>query len=250
MRRFALVAALLAVVASGCGRPGTAEEAGKPVAVLAAASLTDAFEAVAKEFERAEPGHKVELSFGSSSSLATQIENGAPADVFASADEKNMTRLVDADLVTGPKPFVGNELRIVVPSGNPKKVTGLADLAKPDMVIAMAAPAVPAGRVAREAFEAAGVPVPDASEEPDVRSALNKVVLGEADAALVWATDVLSGGDKVEGIELPADLDVGTTYPIGVVRDGPNADGAKAFVEFVLSPEGRRILTEHGFTEP
>lgn len=221
------------------------------VSVFAAASLTEAFRTIGKDFEAANPGTKVEFNFAGSSTLARQIIEGAPADVFASADEKNLQKVVDAGDVAGaPQPFVGNRLAIIVPRGNPKHVNGLADLARQGMVISLAAPGVPVGDYAREAFEKAGVPVPNASQETDVKAVAMRVSMGEADAGVVYATDVAAGGDKVEIVVIPDAHNVTAKYPIATLENAPNAAGARAFVAYVLSPPGQTVLKGAGFLAP
>jgi molybdate transport system substrate-binding protein len=252
-RLLAVGTILLAGLAAACGPQGSTagdETASGPAMVLAAASLTESFGALEAEFEKRFPESQIEVSYGSSSALATQIENGAPADVFASADMQNMQRVHAAGLVDQPRPFAANTLQIVVPAGNPKQITGLADLGKPDLVIAMAAPAVPAGRVAAETFGRAGLPIPESSQEPDVKAVLHRVVLGEADAGLVWTTDVLAAGSTVQGIAIPAALGGQTTYPIAQVKAGTGGTAGAAFIDFILSDTGQQILQRHGFKPP
>jgi molybdate transport system substrate-binding protein len=262
----AMGAAMLALVA--CGDDTAADDAsataagdssaiagagparGGSITVFAAASLTDAFAEVAEAFEAANPGLSVELNFASSSALREQILEGAPADVFASANESNMAQLVDAGEVDTSEVFVTNSLQIVVPAGNPAGVTGLDDLADDELLIGLCAEEVPCGDFGRQALAAAGVtPAPD-TNEPDVRALLTKVEAGELDAGLVYVSDVVSAGDGVEGIDLPDEFNVVATYPIGTVTSTGDADAATAFVEFVLSDEGQAILLEYGFGQP
>jgi len=246
LRRTRVLAAFLglAVAAATAARAET-------VTVFAAASLTEAFRTIGKDFETAHPGTKVEFNFAGSSTLARQIIEGAPADVFASADEENMKKVVDAGDVAGtPQPFVGNRLAIIAPRGNPKHVKALADLARPGMTVSLAAPAVPVGHYAVEAFGRAGVPVPSASNEADVKAVVTRVSMGEADAGVVYVTDAAAGGDKVETIAIPDAHNVTARYPIAMLAHAPNAAGAKAFVASVLSPPGRSVLTRAGFLAP
>ncbi len=220
------------------------------ISVFAAASLTDAFADVADAFEAANPGVSVELSFAGSSALREQILEGAPADVFASANESNMDQVVDAGEVDTSVIFVTNSLRIVVPAGNPAGITGLDDFANGDLLIGLCAEEVPCGDFGRQALAAAGVtPAPD-TNEPDVRALLTKVEAGELDAGLVYVTEVVSAGDGVEGIDLPEEFNIVASYPIGTVTSTDNADAATAFVDFVLSDEGQAILQEYGFGQP
>ena len=221
-----------------------------PITVFAAASLTESFTQIGKDFEAANPGTTVTFSFAGSSALATQINQGAPADVFASAAPKNMDEVVDAGNAADPKTFVSNTLMIAVPAGNPGGIKGLADFADAGKKIALCAPEVPCGAAADKVFKAANItPKPDTLEQ-DVKAVLTKVSLGEVDAALVYKTDVQSAGDKVEGIEFPEAADAVNEYPIAVLKNAPNADGAKAFMDYVLSDKGEAVLTKAGFDQP
>ena len=217
------------------------------VTVFAAASLTGTFSQLGKDFEAAHPGVKVVLNFAGSSALAQQISQGAPVDVFASAAPKNMDQVTDKGT---PVVFVKNKLEIAVPKGNPAKITGLTDFADKDRKIALCAEQVPCGAAAKKVFETAKItPQPDSLEQ-DVKAALTKVGLGEVDAALVYKTDVLSAKDKVDGIEFPEASEAVNKYPIATLTKAPNADGAKAFVDYVLSDKGKAVLTAAGFATP
>jgi len=243
MSRSLATVALLALAVAGCGS-ADAGDSGE-ITVYAAASLTESFTELGERFE-AEEGTKVTFNFGGSSALAKQITEGAPADVFASASPTNMEQVSAVD----PTTFVRNKLMIAVPRGNPGKVTSLADLSDDDRKIALCAEEVPCGAAATKAFAAAGLtPRPDTLEQ-DVKAALTKVRLGEVDAALVYRTDVLAAGDEVEGIEFPEADQAVNEYPIAVLKDAPNREGAKAFVEFVLSADGEAVLTKAGFEKP
>lgn len=203
---------------------------------------------MAGAFEKAHPGAQVELNFAGSPTLVQQIQQGAPADIFASADEANMQKLVESDQVAGaPQLFARNTLQIVVPAGNPKHIATLADLAQPGLVIALCGPTVPCGRYANEAFAKAGVAAPAASQEVDVKAVLSKVSMGEADAGIVYVTDVRAAAGKVESVDIPESFNVLARYPIAVVKNAPNAVAAAAFVEFVLSSDGQRLLASFGF---
>lgn len=244
-----LVAATAALVACGGGPP---EDAGSgELVVSAAASLTDAFGAVEAAFEASRPDVDVVLNLASSATLRVQILEGAPVDVYASADTANMARVVAAGLTAGePVVFARNRLRIVVPAGNPAGVADLADLAREELLIGLCAEEVPCGAHARRALRRAGVEPAVDSREPDVRALLTKVAEGELDAGIVYATDVVSAGDAVQGSELPTRARVVARYPIAVLRDAPRPEAARAFVAFVLSEEGRSILRDHGFEAP
>jgi molybdate transport system substrate-binding protein len=242
--------ALLAL--TGCGE--AADNARQPegtVTVFAAASLTDVFTDLGHDLEDLRPGLHVRFTFAGSSALANQIDEGAPADVFASADNAQMALVTDAHLAQGaPVNFASNVLEIAVPKGNPAHVTGLADFARSDLTLAVCARQVPCGAAAQRVFAAAGVtPHPD-SEEEDVRAALTKVRLGEVDAALVYATDVRAGGSAVEGIAVPAADQAVNEYPICVLKAAPNPAAARAFVDLVKSDAGEKALKDAGFRTP
>jgi molybdate transport system substrate-binding protein len=230
--------------ASGDGVTGS-------IVVLAASSLTESFTTLGKTFESEHPGSKVTISFAASSELASQIEGGAPADVFASASPATMQQVSDAGALAGDAVvFVRNSLEIAVPAGNPAKVTGLADFAKKPLTIALCAPEVPCGAAAAKVFEVATItPAPD-TLEADVKATLAKVTLGEVDAALVYKTDVQSAGDKVEGIDFPEAAQAVNDYPMAVLSDSRDAATAQAFVDLVRSAQGASVLTAAGFDVP
>jgi len=249
-RRRAAVAVGLLVGLSGCGG-SAADDGGQTLTVFAAASLTDVFTDLGAALEDQQPGLEVRFNVAGSSALATQIVQGAPADVFASANETQMSVVTDAGLAADePAVFASNVLEIAVPAGNPGGVTGLADFAREDLTLAVCAPDVPCGAAAAQVFAAAGVTaVPDTQEE-DVRAALTKVELGEVDAALVYASDVASAGESVDGVAFPEAEQAVNDYPITRLADAANPDAARAFVDLVLSEAGRRALTDAGFREP
>lgn len=261
VRRFraalAAVTALAMVGLTGCGgddsadpQPDNGSGVTGNVTVFAAASLTESFTQIGKDFEAANPGVKVTFSFAGSSALATQINQGAPADVFASAAPANMKTVTDAGNGDGnPTTFVRNQLVIAVPKGNPKGVTGLADLTKPDAKVALCAEQVPCGAAAKKALDAAGVKLTPVTLEQDVKGALSKVKLGEVDAALVYRTDAKTAAD-VDGIEFPESAAAINDYPIIVLKNAANKPAAQAFVNYVLSDTGRGVLTAAGFQAP
>jgi len=236
---------------TGSATPTGADSAGATpggtLTVFAAASPTDAFQQLGDQFEAAHPGAKVEFNFAASSALREQIIGGAPADVFASANESNMTQVVDAGLATGPAPFVTNVLQIAVPPDNPAQVAGLSDFAKSDLLIGLCAEEVPCGEFGRESLDKAGVTPSIDTNEPDVRSLLTKVENGDLDAGIVYHTDVLAAGDAVKGINIPDDQNVVATYPIAALSGSAHADLASQFVEFVRSPTGQQVLESFGF---
>jgi molybdate transport system substrate-binding protein len=231
---------------SSSGSSSTASLSGT-VNVFAAASLTGTFTQLGKDFETAHPGVKVVFNFAGSSALAQQINQGAPADVFASAAPKNMDDVTDKGTATT---FVKNKLEIAVPKGNPGKITGLKDFTDKNRKIALCAVEVPCGAAAKKVFDAAQLTAQPDTLEKDVKAALTKVSLGEVDAALVYKTDVLSAKGKVEGIEFPEAAKAINDYPIATLTNAKNADGAKAFVDYVLSADGKSVLTEAGFDAP
>jgi molybdate transport system substrate-binding protein len=253
----ARLAALLAVAAlalAGCGGGDDSGDGGSGAAgpaeikVFAAASLTAAFTMLGEQYSSANGGAKVTFNFAGSQALATQIQQGAPADVFASADVPNLDKV--KDLVGTPQSFASNRLAIVVEQGNPKAVEGLDDLADPDLKVVLAAEEVPAGKYAKQVLDQAGVAVTPVSREDNVKAVVTKVSLGEADAGIVYVTDVTAGGDKVEGVAIPEDQNVTATYPIATVKASQAPEAAQAFVDLVRSAEGQQVLQEHGFLPP
>jgi molybdate transport system substrate-binding protein len=221
------------------------------VTVFAAASLTESFTKIGKDFEAANPGAKVTLNFAGSSALATQINQGAPADVFASAAPANMKTVTDAGNGDGTATtFVKNQLVIAVPKGNPKGVKGLTDLTKPGVKVALCAEQVPCGAAAKKALDAAGVKLTPVTLEQDVKGALSKVKLGEVDAALVYRTDAKASASDVDGVDFPESAGAINEYPIIVLKNAPNKTGALAFIAYVQSDKGMAVLTAAGFQAP
>jgi molybdate transport system substrate-binding protein len=219
--------------------------------VFAASSLSEAFTAIAGAFEVANPGAAVDFSFAASSELVAQIDQGAPADVFASADLANMTKLTNAGNNAGePTVFAGNIAEIIVAAGNPAGIEGVADLADEELIVVLCAPDVPCGRYADTILQNAGVTVTPKSFEQNVKAVATKVTLGEADAGIVYATDVIAAGDDADGVTIPPDINVVAQYPIVVTADSPNPAGAQAFVDFVVGEQGRQILSKYGFLAP
>src|SRR5262245_60402110 len=250
------IAALVALV--GCGGKGASPQPATSSAgvtgtinVFAAASLTESFTQIGKDFEAANPGTTVKFNFAGSSALATQINQGAPADVFASAAPTNMKVVTDAGNGDGTATtFVKNQLVIAVPKGNPKGITGLADLTKPGVKVALCAEQVPCGAAAKKALTAANVKLTPVTLEQDVKAALSKVKLGEVDAALVYRTDAKAAAADVDGVEFPESAGAINEYPIVVLKNAPNKAGAQAFVAYVLSDKGKTVLTAAGFQAP
>jgi molybdate transport system substrate-binding protein len=249
--RSAVVLLVVAMLAAACGnddQPSGGSSTSTEIKVFAAASLTAAFNQLGPQFTAANGGTKVTFNFAGSQALATQIQQGAPADVFASADTTNMDKV--KDLVGTPQVFASNQLQIVVEKGNPKGVKGLGDLASGDLKVVLAAPEVPAGRYAQQALDQAGIIVKPVSQEDNVKAVVTKVSLGEADAGIVYTTDVTAGGDTVDGVDIPADQNVTATYPIATVKAGTNQAKAQAFMDLVLSSKGQQVLERYGFLPP
>ncbi|MEV7435871.1 molybdate ABC transporter substrate-binding protein [Streptomyces griseoviridis] len=221
------------------------------VTVFAAASLQGSFETLGKQFEKEHPGTKVTFSFGGSDTLAANITGGAPADVFAAASPKTMAIVTDkGDAAGAPATFVRNQLEIATLPGNPDKVTSLKDLTAPGLKVVLCDKTVPCGAAAQKALDASKLKLTPVSYEQDVKAALNKVVLKEADAAVVYKTDVQAAGDKVEGVEFPESATAINDYPIALLKNAPNAAAAKAFIALVQSADGQKVLTSAGFLKP
>ena len=271
MRRFTLtVVALAAIAAAGCSSSSSSSTASgsssssapaasssSPAAtqtgtitVFAAASLMGTFTQLGKQFEAAHPGDTVKFSFGGSSTLATQITGGAPADVFASAAPANMDTVVNAGDASNPQDFAKNTTEVAVPPSNPAKVTSVSDLAKSSVKVALCQPKVPCGVVAAEVFKNAGITVKPVTLQPDVKSVLTQVELGNVDAGMVYVTDVKAAGAKVKGVTIPASENASTLYPIATVSSSTHQAEAQAFVAYVLSPAGQQVLTAAGFQKP
>jgi len=267
MRRFALtMAALAAVTVAGCSSSSTTSTpaatssptaaattsaaATGTITVFAAASLMGTFTEIGKQFEAAHPGDTVKFSFGGSSTLATQITSGAPADVFASAAPKNMDTVVTAGDASNPQDFAKNTAEIAVPPSNPANVTSVSDLAKSSVKVALCQPQVPCGVVAAEVFKNAGITVKPVTLQPDVKSVLTQVELGNVDAGVVYVTDVKAAGSKVKGVTIPASQNASTLYPIATISSSKEMAIARAFVAYVLSPAGQQVLAAAGFEKP
>jgi molybdate transport system substrate-binding protein len=245
--------ALLSLTACGSSGNAVAHTAeGKTLTVFAAASLTQPFTAIGKAFEAAHPGDRVRFSFGGSADLVTQIQNGAPADVFASADEPNMDKL--GSDVTGRVDFASNTLEIAVPPDNPAQITNLGGLTRPGVKTVVCAAPVPCGAAEQRLEQKAGLALKPVSEEQSVTDVLGKVESGEADAGIVYVTDVKGAGDKVEGIPIEQAGQVVNTYPIAAIKDSPNAVHnaglAQKFVDFVATGDGQQTLADAGFAKP
>ena len=248
----AVLAVLVTATASGAVPAAKAKKPSGTITVSAAASLTEVFTKMAADFESANPGTTITPNFAASSALVPQIQGGAPADVFASADGTNMQKLVSGGQVTAePTVFAANELTIVVKRGNPEKVKSLADLA--DLgTVSLCADAVPCGKYAAQALSMAGVTIPPEkiTKGADVKATLSAVSTGDADAAIVYTTDAKAAGSSVESVRIPAWLNVYAIYPIAPIAASENLDLANAFVKYTVSPAGQKTLQSYGFLPP
>jgi molybdate transport system substrate-binding protein len=238
---------------TGAGATGSATGSGPALSgtltVFAAASLKKTFDQLKTTFQQQNPGVRVkDIDYDGSNTLVTQLKNGAGADVFASADEATMDKV--ADLITGRVDFVTNTLQIAVAPGNPKNITGLADLAKSGITTVICAPAVPCGAASQRALAKAGVDLKPASEEQNVTAVLTKVSSGDADAGLVYQTDVKGAGGKVAGVDFPEASAAVNTYPIAALKASKNPAAAAAFVALVTGPEGQQVFAAAGFGKP
>lgn len=259
MKRLAvLLAAAIAALVTGCGGStgstasssagATPGQATGTVTVLAAASLTDAFNKIGADLKAGDPGLTTKFSYAGSPTLVQQIQQGAPADVFASADQPNMDRVVKRGQTTGkPQVFAHNRLQIVVPAGNPRKIKSVSDLANPGIKVDVCAPGVPCGTYATTVFNKAGVKVTPVSREDNVKAVVAKVSLGEADAGIVYRTDVQAGGSRVQGVDIPESYNVVAGYPMVQLKTAQNGAGAKAFMDEVMSAQGQQVLEQYGF---
>jgi molybdate transport system substrate-binding protein len=246
-----VAAAVVMLAACGGGPPQSATSpTPNTITVAAASSLTEAFTQIGKEFEATKPGTKVIFSFGSSATLAAQIEEGAPVDVFAAANPATMKTVTDVGAAEPPTTFVSNVLQIAVPKGNPGGIRGLKDFADKTRKIAICAPQVPCGTAAVKIFSAAKItPAPDTLEQ-DVKATLQKVSSNEVDAALVYRTDVIAAKDTVDGLEFPEARQAVNVYPIAVLKGSMSAAAAQQFVDYVLSADGQAVLRKAGFGKP
>ena len=228
-----------------------ADELSGELTIFAAASLSEAFDELAADFEAQHPDLDIlPISYDGSSVLATQLIEGAEADVFASADEKSLAKVTDAGLAGAGDAFATNVLQIAVAPGNPTGIKTLADLTNPDLTVVVCAEEVPCGSAAHTLLDAADVALAPASEEQNVTDVLNKVTSGQADAGLVYVTDVKAAGDKVEGIAFPESTSAVNVYPIAAVKASKHAAAARAFADLVVSHDGQEVLHDAGFDKP
>ena len=246
-----VLAAVTAVVAGCSGTTGAGTDGGPSITVFAAASLRSAFTDLGQRFEAQHPGTRVVFNFGGSSDLFTQLDQGAPGDVFASADTANMTKATRAALTASePVNFATNVLTIAVPPGNPGHVASFADLTRPELKVVVCAPQVPCGNATKRVEDVTGIHLKPVSEESSVTDVLGKVVTGQADAGLVYVTDAAGAGDKVDAVPFPEAAKIVNRYPVAVLRTSENPDVASSFVAFVLGREGRQVLSAAGFGTP
>lgn len=259
----AALTAVTALAVTGCGSSSSsssstsssstsaASAVSGDITVFAAASLQKTFTNLGHQFETAHPGTHVQFSFAGSSDLVTQLEQGAPADIFASADVANMTKAVKAQLVSGtPVDFARNTLTIVTAPGNPKHIASFADLDKPGTLVVVCAPQVPCGSATAKVENATHVQLQPVSEESSVTDVLGKVISGQADAGLVYVTDAAGVGDKVTAVPFPESSGAVNTYPIAELSDTKNKAAADAFVALVTGPAGQAVLAKAGFAAP
>lgn len=238
----------LLLLATGCSSPPPERDS---ITVFAAASLKKVFTELGAQFAKDNPGAAVEFSFAGSSDLATQLTQGAPADVFASADARNMDKVARAGLLAGdPVDFASNTLTIVVAPRNPKNIKVFRDLARPDLSVVVCAPQVPCGAATQTVAQAVGVDLSPVSEESSVTDVLNKVTSGQADAGVVYRTDADDAGDKVTTVAFPEAAGAVNTYPIAVLEQSPNPGIAREFVELVTGDAGQHVLSTAGFGKP
>ena len=249
----ALLALAPVLAATGCGggsSTGAKDGGTGTLTVLAASSLTESFTELKKQFESDHPGVTVKLAFDSSATLAEQVDQGAPADVLATADAKTMQTVVDAGNASKPTDFATTTLAMVVPKANPAHLSSFADLGKPGVDYVVCVPTAPCGKLAATQLAANNVTATPKSEEVDVKAVLAKVEAGEADAGLVYVTDAVAAGPKVTQIDVPASGDTLNVYPIAALKNAAKPALAKAWVDLVLSTQGHQVLTAAGFGTP
>ena len=247
MTKALLLVLAVSMLACGCTSPtGSAFRPPTTLTVFAAASLQPAFDKIGQKLQKTKDVAAT-FNYAGTQTLTAQLQQGAPADVFASADAAHMTTVQNAGLVNGPSmTFVHNRLEIAVARGNPKGIHSLADLSRSGLVVVLADPTVPAGKYAQQALKQANLTVHPASFELQVTGVLSKVALGEADAGIVYISDIVTSG-KVEGVTIPDTQNVIADYPIAVLKSASNAAGAQAFIDLVISPDGQAILRAAGF---
>ena len=242
---------LLLALISGCGSSEQPAAPNTKIIVFAAASLKKTFTEIGEQFKTENPGASVEFSFAGSSDLVTQLSQGAPADVFASADTKNMDKAAQAGLLVGdPVNFASNTLAIAVAPGNPKKITSFKDLTQQGLNVVVCAPQVPCGSATKKVEQATGVMLNPVSEESSVSDVLNKVTTGQADAGIVYVTDAIGAGDKVAAVAFPEAAGAVNTYPIAVLKGSKYPELARKFLDLVTGESGQKVLNAAGFAKP
>jgi len=250
-RRALLPAAVLTVIAAASTVTGCSSPATESITVFAAASLKSTFTEIGEQFKTDNPGASIQFSFGGSSDLVTQLTQGADADVFASADTKNMDKAAQADLLEGsPVNFASNTLTVVVAPGNPKGIKNFQDLARTGLDVVICAPAVPCGNATQKVATLLGVVLKPVSEESSVTDVLNKVTSGQADAGVVYVTDAMSAGDKVAAVSFPEAGQAVNTYPIARLKHARHPELAQRFIDLVTGEYGQKVLTTAGFGKP
>jgi molybdate transport system substrate-binding protein len=236
---------------AGTAATTTAPQATGNLTVFAAASLAASFNEIGAAFMKANPQAKTTFSFDASSALVGQIIQGAPADVFASADTANMDKLTTPGLnAEPPVVFATNKLAIIVPKGNPKGITGVADLARSDLKVVLCADGVPCGTYAKQILASAGVTVTPVSYEQNVKGVVTKVTAGEADTGMVYTTDISAGGDAAQAVAIPDDINVIAKYAAAAVKASTNVTSAESFVDYLLGTDAQAILAKYGFGKP
>ncbi len=256
--RMAAVAFVTATALSGCGDPAPSAPVASPtgtvaigtVTVFAASSLTETFNELGRRFEKQHPNTNVELTFGPSNGLASQIVRDPQADVFAGAGHSTMEFVVAARKASNPAPFATNTMQLAVPASNPGNITGLSDLGRSGLRVGVCQSAVPCGRAAGAVIRKAGLTFAPSTLESDAKALITRVRFGEVDAAIAYRTDVRAAGSAVRGITIPDDVNETTTYHIAQVDNASNPVTAKAFVDYVTSDEARELLGEAGFGTP
>ena len=246
-----VIAALSLVLISGCSSTEQPKASNTKIIVFAAASLKKTFTDIGEQFKTENPGTSVEFSFAGSSDLVTQLTQGAQADVFASADTKNMDKAAEAGLLAGdPVKFASNTLTIAVAPGNPKKIASFKDLTQQGLSVVVCAPQVPCGSATQKLEQATGVKLNPVSEESSVTDVLNKVETGQADAGLVYVTDAKGAGNKVASVPFPEAAGAVNTYPIAVLKESKSQELARKFVDLVTGDAGQKVLNAAGFAKP
>jgi molybdate transport system substrate-binding protein len=249
--RRALVAALAPIIFISACTSSSESQSQTTLEVYAASSLATPFAEAGVAFEKDHPGVKVQFNLGASSDLARFVQEGAPADVFASADAANMDKIESQDLLDSPSVvFATNYLEIIVEKGNPLNISSLEDLSNPDLIYITTNPDVPIGKYTAEVLRKAGVVITPDSFESNVKGIMLKVASGEADAGIVYHSEVIASDGQVEGIKIPTEFNIEAKYPVGIIKNSANKKLAQEFIDFLLSPKGQGLLTQYGFKTP